>query len=183
MTTPRKLAIATLATGLLLAGCGSGSADKPSTPNSAGESATPGAKSAEAAPASKGECDIVSDEVVTAVLGVKIVRREGKDIAGQGSTCIKGLARTSDPSGFTYASVGVYPSTRGGLNLFDQATAMAGSKAVSGVGDQAVFVSNLGTLFVINGKTATQVQVMKGGKTGNEQDCVTVAKDVLSRLG
>ncbi len=72
--------------------------------------------------------------------------------------------------------------TEGGA-LADQAASEKGSKPVSGLGDRAHFLPNAGALFIIDDDDLVQVQVVKVGKPGSQQDCVTVAKDVLSKRG
>lgn len=124
-------------------------------------------------------CDLVSDEVAAEVLGVEIVRREAHGEPGsQGVSCIKGLERTGDPAGFFYVSVAVVP---GGSVLIDEASAQEGSQPVDGLGDRAVYVPNIGALYVAEGADAIQVQVVKAGVPGSQQDAVTVANDVFER--
>jgi hypothetical protein len=173
-----------LAVVIATAGCGSGSGsggDASATPAStASDSATPDAKASEAPKSDSGPCDLVSDQAVTAVLQVKIVRREPHGKAGSASvSCIKGVNRTNDPSKFSYVSVGVVGG--GAEVLLDQVDGKAGSSPVGGLADRAIYLRNAGALFIADGDDAVQVQVVKGGKPGSQQDCVTIAKDVLSR--
>lgn len=170
----------TLVTGIVATGCGSdpGSDESASSPPSSPSSdagTTPDDKK------SGNACDIVSDDVAAKVLGVKIVRREPHGEPGsQSVSCIKGLERTNDPKGFSYVSASVIA---GGAALVDQASKENGSKPIDGLGDRAIYLPSTSALIIVDGADAVQVQVVKAGVTGNQKDCVTVAKDVLSKRG
>ena len=179
--TPKRITVALIATVLMAAGCSSG-AKAPAARS------TPVASSTAPPDATQkpigGACDIVSDEVVASVLGVKVVRREGKKAtqgAARGNTCIKGLARSNDPANFTFVSAAVFDGAGQGGKYLDQALGQTGSRSVSGVGERAVFNPSLGTIFVLVGGDI--VQVTKASKPGTFEDCTAVAKDMLGRLG
>lgn len=183
----RATLAAALITGVLAAGCGSddgASSASSTTGGSAGTSAdstttTAASDTDGSAEADSGACDIVSDEVVAEVLGVEIVRREGSnDPASGGASCIKGTERQADLANAAYVSVGVVP---GGTALLDEAGAEEGSQPVAGLGDRAVYLPSAGALFIADGIDLVQVQVVKAGVPAGQQDCVTVANDVLSR--
>ncbi|MBA2280331.1 MAG: hypothetical protein H0W25_03720 [Acidimicrobiia bacterium] len=124
-------------------------------------------------------CDILSDDVVTAVLGVDIVRRE-PTTDGSSRSCLKGLDRTDDPANFFYVNVAVIPGA--GSMLVDQFAAEPAAVPIEGLGDQAVYVPDVGGIFMVVGADAVQVQVVQGGVPGNQEDCVTVAEDVLANI-
>jgi hypothetical protein len=171
-----------LALVIVTAGCGSGSGSggDASATGTASESATPDAKASEAPKSDGAPCDLVSDEAVTAVLQVKIVRREPHGKTGSPSvSCVKGLKRTNDPGKFSYVSVAVVGG--GAEVLLDQVDAKAGSSPVGGLADRAIYLSSAGALFIADGDDAVQVQVVKAGQPGSRTDCVAIAKDVLSR--
>lgn len=177
---PARAVVAAVLGGVLLSACGSGGGEDSSPKStSSGSAATPDAGDASKAP-SGGACDIISDDVASAVLGVKIVRREGNGEPGSASvSCIKGLERSNDPKQFSYVSASVLAG--GGSTLVDQAKTIEGNRPVAGLGDRALFVPSVGGLFIVDGADGVQVQIVKAGKPGSEQDCVTVAKDLLSR--
>ena len=129
--------------------------------------------------ASGDACDIVSDDVAVEVLGIEIVRREGHE-DGQSVSCIKGTERNNDLTTGFYVSVADFI---GGAVIFDQASAEEGSEQVAGLGDRAVFLPNAGVLYIADGADAVSVQVVKAGVPGSQQECVTVANDVLERRG
>ena len=183
MNAVRGLATAFLLTaGIGVAGCGGGSSadDAQPKPGSA-SSSTPASATTDDEPATDGDaCDMVSDDAVVGVLGVEVVRREPHGKPGAASvSCIKGLKRAADPSGYTYVSVAVVAG--GGTTLLDQLGNEEGSSPVEGLGDQAVYVPSTGGVFIADGDDAVQVQVVKAGKPGSEKDCVTIAEDVMSR--
>jgi len=68
-----------------------------------------------------------------------------------------------------------------GAVLVDQAGAEPGSQSVAGLGDRAVYLPGDGALFIADGADVVQVQVRRGDEAGSQQDCVTVATDVLDR--
>ncbi|KRC65603.1 hypothetical protein ASE12_13065 [Aeromicrobium sp. Root236] len=180
MSAVRGLAAAFLLTASVAA-CGGGSSDDAtSKPDSATSSAPASAATTDAPAANADACDMVSDDAVAVVLGVEVVRREPHGKPGTASaSCIKGLKRTSDPSGYTYVSVSVLAG--GGATLLDQLGNEGGSTPVDGLGDRAVFVPSAGGVFIADGADAVQVQVVKAGKPGSQKDCVTIAEDVMSR--
>jgi len=184
----RTVLAAVLLGGLLIAGCGSGDGtDAGSTAtaegfeDSADDDTTPTTTTADSGSeeASGDACDIVSDDVSAEVLGVEVVRREPHGEPGSGSvSCIKGLERTDDPASFSYVSVAV---VAGAAALVDEASAEEGSQPVAGLGNRAVYVPSAGALFIADGADGVQVQVVKAGIRGSQQDCVTVANDVLGK--
>ncbi len=122
-------------------------------------------------------CDIVSDEVVTQVLGMAdIPRREANGVVGETYSCIKGSERTDDLTTASYVSVAFIP---GGSAIVDQFAGEAGSVDVPGLGDQAVFVPSAGSLSIAEGSDSYQIQVVKLGRPSNQADAVAVAEDVL----
>jgi hypothetical protein len=171
-----------VAAGIVATGCGSSTASDGhagSTPDGS-TSATPSSKASDKPASDGGPCDLVSDDAVTAVLHIAIVRREPHGEAGSPSvSCIKGAKRANDPSRFSYVSVAVVGG--GGVTLLDQFKSQAGSTPVAGLGDRAIYVPGVGGVFIADGDDALQVQIVKGGKPGSRADCVTIAKDVLSR--
>lgn len=177
---PARAVVAAVLGAALLAACGSGGGEDPSPRStSSGSAATPDGGDASKEP-SGGACDLVSDDVAAAVLGVKIVRREANGEPGSPSvSCIKGLERSNDPSQFFYVSASVVAG--GGATIVDQAKNIEGNKPVAGLGDRALFVPSVGGLFIVDGADGVQVQVIKAGKPGSEAECVTAAKDLLSR--
>jgi len=122
-------------------------------------------------------CDIVSDEVVSDILGVEIARREPATDAN-GSGCIKGTERMPDPRDGAYVSASF---VTGGAAIVDSFSAQEGSEAVSGLGDRAVYVPNVGSLTVALGDDALQIQVYKEGVPGTQDEVVRVANAVLDR--
>ena len=180
---PARYAVG-LALAIATAGCGSGSGsgdDASATPDSTSSaSATPDAEASGAPKSDGGPCDLVSDEAVSGVLQVKVVRREPHGTPGSPNvSCIKGVKRASDPSAFTYVSVAVLAGAGG--TLLDQVGSQEGGSVVSGLGDRAVYLPSAGGVFIADGADGLQVQVVKAGKPGSQQDCVAIAKDVLSR--
>ena len=173
---------AALITGVLAAGCGSDDgANSTSTSAGSADSTTSTAASDTdgSEEAGSGACDIVSDKVAAEVLGVEIVRREGTiDPASGGASCIKGTERQADLADAYYVSVSVVP---GGTALADEFSAQEGSQEVAGLGDRAGYLPSAGVLFIADGTDYMQVQVVKAGVPASQQDCVTVAKDLLSR--
>ncbi len=185
---PLAIVAATLAAAVLTAGCGSGDGSDatPTTTTAApGEASGESVTSTTATDAgteeeSGGACDIVSDEVVAEVLGVSVVRREPHgEPGGQIVSCIKGTDRADAPEDAFFVSVSVIAD---GAALVDQASGEQGSEPVAGLGDRAVFLPGDGALFIADGADVVQVQVHKGGERGSQQDCVTVANNVLERL-
>ncbi|MGI8517742.1 MAG: hypothetical protein ACR2ME_05295 [Acidimicrobiia bacterium] len=182
----RKSVMVALVIAVLIAGCGSGGAPE-AVPTSANVgSAAVTATTVATTDAPSGEtagddaCDIVSDEVVAEVLGVEITRREPHDEAGGTFGCLKGADRTDNPEDFFYVSANVFAD---GASLVDEAGSEAGSVPVAGLGDRAFYSPSVGALFIADGADAIQVQVVQGGVPGSQEDCVTVANDVLDRLG
>ncbi len=183
----RAILGAALITGVLAAGCGSDDGASSASTTTAGSTDTSGDSTTSTAAsatdgseeADGGACDIVSDEVAAEVLGVEIVRREGTaDPASGGVGCIKGTERQVDLADGYYVSVSVVP---GGTTLVDEASAEEGSQPITGLGDRAVYLPSAGALFIADGTDAVSVQVVKAGVPASQQDCVTVAEDVLSR--
>jgi hypothetical protein len=183
MNAVRGLATALLLTASLgVASCGGGSSADDARPKAEpASSSTPTPDITRDEPAADGDaCDMVSDDAVAGVLGVAVERREPHGKPGAVSvSCIKGLERSSDPSGYSYVSVSVLAG--GGAALVDQAGDEGGSSPVTGLGDRAVFVPSAGGLFIVDGDDAVQVQVVKAGKPGGQKDCVTIAEDVMNR--
>lgn len=185
----RWLVLAAALTAVLVTvGCGSGAGEDSSSAatgldDRTGSSTTTATADSGSEVASADGCDIVSDQVAADVLGVEIVRREAHGEPGSGSvSCIKGTARAtgpvSDQSGTSFVSVA---QVAGAASLVDEASAEAGSLSVAGVGDRAVFLPSAGVLFIADGADEMQVQVVKAGVPGSQQDCVTVANDMLER--
>lgn len=116
------------------------------------------------------------------MLGVEIRRTEPGTASGSQS-CIKGTLRQTDLTKAAYVSFSTFPAG-GPLASFDKLkSSLPGSKVLSGPGDQALFSSSTGAVFgFLNGKVF-QVQVVKGGRPGNEADAVTMAKTLVGRLG
>jgi hypothetical protein len=177
----RCLVVLALATVFVASSCGSdpGSGDDGSPKPSSGAASESGSVSTPKEEKSGNACDIVSDDVAADVLGVKIVRREPHEKPGS-ITCIKGSKRSNDLGTNSFVNVNEFTG-RGAAQLAEQAAAEEGSKRVSGLGDRAYFLPNAGALFVVGGDDVVNVQVVKAGKPGNQHDCVTVMKDVLSR--
>ena len=126
-------------------------------------------------------CDLISDDVASAVLGIEIERREPhEDEASKGVSCIKGTERQADVTTASYVSVARYPAA-GGAVLIEQATA-EGATSVDGLGDEAVFLASAGLLLVLDGDDTVQVQVVKDGVPSGIDDATTVAGDVLDHL-
>lgn len=172
-------------TGLLVGGCRSGddSRDVPRTGSSiTSRSPSQTADDSGLHEAGSDTCDIVSDEVTSEVLGIEVERREPHmDASGKVLSCIKGTKRVTDMSMAYYVSVSIIPTA--GSMLLDRASSQAGGVPVSGLGDEAVYLSGLGTLLVTDGGDGVQIQVVKAGRPGEQQDVVTVAEDVLDRRG
>ena len=124
-----------------------------------------------------GPCDMVSDEVVAEVLGIEVVRREPHE-EGPSVSCIKGTERLDDVQQGSFVSVGRIAD---GAALVDAFSAEAGSVSVD-LGDRAVYVPSAGVLSVALGEDVLQVQVFKQGTMGTQDEVVTVAEDVISRL-
>lgn len=188
--TARRHAVVALMAAALVAGCGSDKEDEgaaTATTGAQGEepSTTTTAADDEAdetdetdEEASGDACDIVSDEVVTEVLGIEVARREPNEDQF-GRSCIKGNERSGDPSQFTFVSVSVL--TGGGSTVVDQFRTEADAAPVEGLGDDAVFVPSAGVLVIVDGEDSIQVQVVEGGIPGTQEQAVTVAEDVLGR--
>jgi hypothetical protein len=182
-----------ITTCVLVGGCGSGdnsteaSGVEQSTASSGPSAADPVSSTTTPTSDSGGTeagdaCDIVSDEVAAEVLGIEIQRREPHtDATYKTLSCIKGTERATDMSKVSYVSVSILPGA--GSMLLDQASSEAGSVPVSGLGDEAVYLPGTGALLISDGVDGVQVQVVKAGKPAEQQDAVTVAQDVLERLG
>lgn len=174
---------ATLVATVLTAGCGQGggeAADTSPTAASPDDTSTATTAAAEAdleEPASD-VCDIVSDEVVTDVLGIEIVRREPNGQVGSTFGCTKGAGRADEPEDFSYVSASLL---EGGAGLVDQLGSVPRSEPVAGLGDSATYAPSLGTLLIADGPDAIQVQVIHGREPGSMVDCTTIANDVLDR--
>jgi len=175
----RRLVGLALVCVIVASGCGSDpeSGDDASPKPSTTASEAPAGSTPEEE--SNGPCDLVSDDVVVDVLGVEIERREPHEKEGS-TTCIKGTKRSSEMESNSFVNVNVF-SGQGAKQLANQADVEEGSKQVSGLGDRAFFLPNAGALFVVDGDEVVNVQVVKEGKPSTQADCVTVAKDVLSR--
>lgn len=179
------LLVAALTFGLLATGCGSGvTADRASTdsvaegtdPADDTTASPPAGDSGDSAEGGDG-CDLISDDVAAEILGIEIVRREpSTDPTTGGVGCVKGTERVTDLTQASYVSIGVTP---GGAPFLAEASREAGSIAVSGVGDQAVFLPSAGALFIADGADLVQTQVVHGGVPGGQEDCITAAEDVL----
>lgn len=177
----RRMALAVvLVGGVLIVGCASSDdSDASSSTTTAGSDDSATTTTAGSDDVTGDACDIVSDDVAADVLGIEIVRREANGEPGSESvSCIKGTERADDPADYFYVSVGVIA---GGSALVDQASTELGGQPVDGFGDRAVFSSSAGTLFVADGDDGVQVQVVKAGVPGSQEDCVTVAEDVFAR--
>lgn len=189
---------AAIALATALNACGGGSSSTSGTsasPSSKGPSSSTAtaveaeetsvtAASAEGGSSQKGGdgCDVLSDEVVSRLLGVEVVRREPGGDAGAGRySCVKGSARSQDPSTFNYVSVGVTPG--GGPALLDALGSQEGSQPVSGFGEDAAYLPSAGLLVVSVGGDAVQAQIIEGGVPGSLADAKTVMSDVLDRRG
>ncbi len=186
----RGLAASIAAATLILAGCGGGSNDAATSPSTAasdpdtsssstGDSATE--TTAADVPESGDNCDIVSDEVVAEVLGVEVERREpSSQPEAQTVGCTKGPELGDVP---TFVSVYV---VSGGAPGFEEFTAggaegSEGLEPVDGLGDRAI--SMPGAVVVAVGTDIVSVQVFKAGQPGSREDLITVANDVIGRLG
>ena len=124
-----------------------------------------------------GPCDLMSDEVVMAVLGFDdIPRREPSEVPGQSRSCIKGSERTDDLTTASFVSVNFLD---GGSVLVDQSAAEAGAVQVEGFGDAAVFLPSAGVLSIAVGSDGYTIQVVKNGRPSDQADATTVAEDVL----
>ncbi|MEO5900690.1 MAG: hypothetical protein ABIR68_11265 [Ilumatobacteraceae bacterium] len=193
-SSPADTAAATTTTGLTTPPSTMPHVSAPAAPDTAVIDAAPGPEQKPAttppqatAPAATDGCEIVSDTTAVAVLGVELARREGKvDTTGTSKSCIKGTARVvlgaggaTDLSAGFYVAVGVLA---GGAPLFDNAATEDGSLPVPGIGDRAAFNASIGTLFIVVGSTYVQIQVVKAGAPGNQQDTQTVATDVLAHI-
>lgn len=177
---------------LVATGCGSADKSNEAESGPSEHSAMPSVSgatpvTAPQAPRSEGgtgdsACDIVSDDVVSEVLGIAIERREPHAAAtGKGLSCVKGTERVTDLSQASYVSVSIIPGA--GAMLLDQARAQAGSVPVRGLGYEALYLSGLGALLFADGADGVQIQVVKAGKPGEQRDAVAVAEDVVDRLG
>jgi len=126
-------------------------------------------------------CSKISDAEAKAVLGVEISRTEPG--AGAAQSCIKGTQRQTDLTKSAYVSFSTFPAA-GPMASFDKVKgALPGSKAVSGIGDQALYSSSVGAVFAFLGGKVVQVQVVKAGRPAGEADAVTMAKALVARLG
>lgn len=182
------LLAAALTIGLLAAGCGSD--DTPDTV--ATDSATDETSATDdSAATSDGDdggdsaaggdgCDLISDELAADILGVEIVRREAHtETSTGGVSCVKGTERVADLSQAYYVSVSVTP---GGAAFFDETIAGAGTEAITGVGDQAAFLSTAASLIIAADTNLVTVQVIQAGAPGTLEECITVAEEVLDNL-
>ncbi len=176
----RRLVGLALACVIVASGCGSDpeskdeASPKPSASASEAEAGTTPEDETEGGP-----CDLVSDEMAVDVLGVEVERREPHEKKGS-TTCIKGTERSDDMESNSFVNVNVFFG-QGAKQLANKADVEEGSKRVSGLGDRAFFLANAGALFVVDGDEVVNVQVVKQGKPSTQADCVTVARDVLSR--
>ncbi|MBA3338651.1 MAG: hypothetical protein H0T54_02685 [Geodermatophilaceae bacterium] len=180
-----------LVVGLLLAGCGSGK-QATSTDATAGGSDTSADNStvtdttdatdpADETGGSGGDgCDLISDDLVTQVLGIEVVRREANtDATTGGVSCIKGTERVTDLTQSSYVSVSRTP---GGAAFFDQTIEGAPTEPVPGVADRAEFLAAAASLIIAAGEDLVTVQVVKAGVPSSLDDCLAVAEEVLGNL-
>lgn len=181
----RAILAALLVTGVLAAGCGSDDAASSATTTGSEDSAddtttTEATDSNDDEDTSGHGCDLFSDEVTTEVLGVAIARRDANGEPASGIvSCLKGTERVEDLADSYYVSASVFEG--GGSVLFDEATSGGDSQPVDGLGDQAAYIPSAGVLFIVDGADGLSVQVVKAGVPASQQDCVKVAKDILSR--
>jgi len=133
-------------------------------------------------------CSLLTDAEVTAVIGVPIARHESQGNLTQGS-CIKGTERVAfggSMEGISFASFSV---TRG-ATLADLGLADSDLDwhPVSGLGDEAVFIPSVGTVFGVTDGVLFTIQVVRGGGThnggsyGTEAEVVGLARLLISRL-
>ena len=124
-------------------------------------------------------CSLITDAEVAAVLGVPITRHEtgGTPDAGW---CTKGSER-QDITAMADVYYVSFVVNRGELSLFAEASQEAGVHAVSGVGEQAVFIS-AGAIIGVAGGAEFSVQVYQGGQVGTEADAAGLARLLVSRL-
>jgi len=133
-------------------------------------------------------CSLLTDAEVTAVIGVPIARHESQGNLTQGS-CIKGTERVAfggSMEGISFASFSV---TRGAtLADLGLADSDLDSHPVSGLGDEAVFIPSVGTVFGVTDGVLFTIQVVRGGGTynggsyGTEAEVVGLARLLISRL-
>ncbi len=188
-TTKAALAVA-LVGGLLTVGCASGDDEASTTTTETSDTTgdatestatTETSDSGASEEASGDNCDIVSDEVVSELLGIEIERREPVGEPGaQSYSCLKGSERSDDPADFNYVSVGVTSGV--GAVLLDEFRAQEGAQPVDGLGDDALFLPSAGVLVVSLGGDAVQVQVVKNGVPAGLDDARVAMADVLDRL-
>ncbi len=184
----RIVALALLAGSVLASGCGSD--DDAADPDETTTTASTGDETTSTMPTDAGAgddtgsgdgCDLVSDAVVSQVLGIDVDRREPhEDKANKIVGCIKGTVRQEDPADSSYVSVAVYPASAGAALL--GAAQEEGATSVDGLGEEAAFLETAGFLLVLDGESALQVQVVKDGVPSGLEDAETVAHDVLDRL-
>jgi len=190
---PRVVALILLTGAVLASGCSSGDddaapdattttapADRAAGDATTTTTTTGGDGADDDSPSGDG-CDLVSDEVASAVLGIDIDRREPhEDAAGQSVSCIKGTERQADVTQASYVSVSVYPASVGAALM--EGAVDEGATSVEGLGDEAAFLATAGLLIVLYGDDAVHVQVVKNGVPAGLDDATTVAADVLDRL-
>lgn len=165
---------------MILGGCGGGSdtatkTEPDTSSSSTGDSVTE--TIAADAPESGDTCDIVSDEVVAGVLGVEVERREPfSEPESQTVGCKKGPELGDVPT-----FVNVYVISGGAAVGFEEFGADGSEEPVDGLGDRAISLP--GVVFVAVGADVVSVQVFKAGQPGSREDLITVANDVIGRLG
>ena len=123
-------------------------------------------------------CSLLTDKEVTAVIGVPVARREGSGTIQAGGSCIMGTTRQEEPGNIYYVSIQVLPKGA----LFPAAQQDAHAQAVPGIADQAVFLTDAGTIV---GTTATHdftVQVVLGGNAGALGSVTGISRILASRL-
>jgi hypothetical protein len=123
-------------------------------------------------------CALLSDQEVTAVIGVPVARREGTGSIQAGGGCVIGTVRQTDLKNAYYANIIIEP--RG--TIFPQAQAQAGVQDVAGVGEQAVFFPQAGAIIGVVGKYDFSLQVVIAGSVGSVENALGLAKLVVSRL-
>ncbi|MEA2622292.1 MAG: hypothetical protein QOH61_1202 [Chloroflexota bacterium] len=133
---------------------------------------------ATATPPSSDVCSLLTDQEVTAVIGVPVARREGTGTIQSGGSCVMGTVRQADLDNIYYVSIIIEPKG----TLFPSAQQDAHAQAVSGVGDQAVYLTDAGAIIGVTGTHDFSLQVVVGGKVGGLGSATGIARILVSRL-
>lgn len=125
-------------------------------------------------------CSVLSDDEVTAVIGVPVTRREASAESAGSFGCVKGNDRATDLTQAAFVSFSAF--TAGGVALLDELAGQGGTEEISGLGERALYQAAGGFVFVLQGGTVVSVQVYKFGAPGSRDEVIGLARIALSRV-